>query len=222
MSSKAWTEKLRLETTSNDIENKSKALEITVIATEDNASDREGEKKEHIEDQRGEASILSSASLTLNAIELPKEKLPNISDKQNDHERSNISLSISESASLAPELEHVYPEGGLRAWLVVFGSFCAMFASLGIANSLASFQAYISENQLSSHSPGQIGWIFSIYTFLSFACGIYIGPLFDVYGPRWLLLPGSICVVLSMFLLGVCSGKFTSPFSLKTQTINIS
>jgi len=81
-----------------------------------------------------------------------------------------------------------------------------MFASLGIANTLASFEAYLSRNQLKSHSPGQIGWIFSIYAFLSFFGGIYIGPLFDVYGPFWLVVPGSVLVVLDMFLLGICTG----------------
>ena len=29
-----------------------------------------------------------------------------------------------------------YPEGGLRAWLVVFGSFCGMTASFGIMNTV--------------------------------------------------------------------------------------
>lgn len=98
-----------------------------------------------------------------------------------------------------------YPEGGLRAWLVVFGSWCGLFASLGIANTLATFQAYMSDSQLSNYTPGAIGWIFSLYTFVLFACGIYIGPLFDVYGPRWLILPGSACVILTIFLLGVCT-----------------
>lgn len=103
--------------------------------------------------------------------------------------------------------QFVYPEGGLRAWSVVFGSWCGLFASLGITNTLASFHAFLSINQLSSYTSGQIGWIFSVYTFLLFACGIYIGPLFDVYGPRWLVLPGSICMVLTIFLLGICSGS---------------
>lgn len=114
-----------------------------------------------------------------------------------------------ESGSLSSptqDAEYIYPEGGLRAWLVVFGSWCGLFASLGIANTLGAFQAYLSENQLASYSPGQIGWIFSLYAFLSFAGGIYAGPLFDVYGPKWLVLPGSVLVVLDMFLLGICTG----------------
>jgi MFS family permease len=104
-----------------------------------------------------------------------------------------------------PQDDHYYPEGGLQAWLVVFGGWCGMFASFGIANTLGSLQAYISENQLSTYNPSQIGWIFSLWTFLTFFGGIYIGPLFDVYGPRWLLIPGSICIVLSMFILGICT-----------------
>ena len=106
---------------------------------------------------------------------------------------------------LLPEDEISYPEGGLQAWLVVLGGWCAMFAAFGIANSLASFQAYISENQLSTYSASQVGWIFSLWTFLTFACGIYTGPLFDVYGPRWLVLPGSVCIIVMIFLLGVCT-----------------
>ena len=106
-----------------------------------------------------------------------------------------------------PEGEHIYQEGGLRAWLVVFGSWCGMFASLGIANTLASFEAYFSQNQLVSYPPGKIGWIFSIYAFLSCDGGLYLAPLFDVYGPFWLVFPGSVLVVLDMFLLGICTGK---------------
>lgn len=100
-----------------------------------------------------------------------------------------------------------YPEGGAKAWFVVFGSWCALFASLGVMNSLGTFQAYISANQLAAYDDGTIGWIFSIYTFLAWFCGIYIGPLFDKYGPKWLVLAGSICLVGNMMLLGLCKGE---------------
>ena len=75
------------------------------------------------------------------------------------------------------------------------------------------FQAYLATHQLSRYSESTIGWIFSVYTFLSFFCGIQIGPIFDVYGPRFLVLAGNILLVASMLLLGVCEGKppFPSP-----------
>lgn len=36
--------------------------------------------------------------------------------------------------------ETVYPEGGVQAWLVVFGSFCGMLSSFGFMNSSTSHQ----------------------------------------------------------------------------------
>ncbi|KAI9803556.1 MAG: hypothetical protein M1825_001899 [Sarcosagium campestre] len=98
-----------------------------------------------------------------------------------------------------------YPEGGLQAWKVVFGSFCGMLGAFGLANSIGTFQAYISENQLKEYTADQIGWIFSLYIFLAFFCGVQIGPVFDARGPRLLVLVGSINLVLTMMLLGLCS-----------------
>jgi MFS family permease len=100
--------------------------------------------------------------------------------------------------------EHTYPEGGLRAWLVVFGSWCALLAALGTMNSIGSYQSYLITHQLTSYSPGTVGWIFSIYAALAFAAGLFIGPAFDKYGAKWLVIGGSIGVCLTMFLLGIC------------------
>lgn len=47
-----------------------------------------------------------------------------------------------------------FPEGSLRAWLVVFGSFCALFMVFGIVNSTGAFQDYFSANQLRDYSSG--------------------------------------------------------------------
>ena len=99
-----------------------------------------------------------------------------------------------------------YPEGGLKAWLVVLGSWLALFSSLGLMNTLATFQAYVSTHQLANHSQGQIGWIFSLYTFLTFFGGIYIGPVFDMYGPRWVVFAGTLCLVVSLVGFSFCTG----------------
>ncbi|KAM0812950.1 putative Major facilitator superfamily (MFS) profile domain-containing protein [Seiridium cardinale] len=101
--------------------------------------------------------------------------------------------------------DETYPEGGLEAWLVVFGSFCGLVASLGLMNSIAIFQTYNAAHQLSNYSTGTVGWIYSIYTFLAFGCGVYIGPWFDKYGPRWLLLPGGVGIVASLMLMSICT-----------------
>ncbi|OBT47390.1 hypothetical protein VE00_02115 [Pseudogymnoascus sp. WSF 3629] len=102
------------------------------------------------------------------------------------------------------EDENFYPEGGLAAWLVVFGSLCSLLAALGVMNTLGSFQAYISRNQLREYSEGEIGWIFSMYACLAFGFGVVVGPVFDKHGARWLMLAGSAGVVMSLMLLSVC------------------
>lgn len=99
-----------------------------------------------------------------------------------------------------------FPEGGLQAWLVVFGSFCAMLSVFGVINSSAVFESYFSTHQLSEYSSSQIGWIFSLYLFFVFFVGIQVGPLFDHHGPRLLVAIGSCLMALSLLLLGFCEG----------------
>ncbi|KAK1446075.1 major facilitator superfamily transporter [Colletotrichum melonis] len=108
-------------------------------------------------------------------------------------------------ASTTAGEEETYPEGGLRAWSVVLGSWLALFSALGIMNSIAIFQTYVATHQLKGYSEGTIGWIFSVYTFLCFFGGIYIGPVFDQYGPRWLVLAGTVCLVIGVMLLSICT-----------------
>ena len=85
--------------------------------------------------------------------------------------------SVTQPELLQPVAE--YPEGGLRAWLVVLGSFSGMLASFGLMNITGVVQAYVTTHQLSQYDPATVGWIFSIYVFLSFFCGLQIGPVFD-------------------------------------------
>lgn len=72
-------------------------------------------------------------------------------------------------------------------------------------NSIATYSAYLSQHQLSHLSESSIGWIFGIFAFLSFFLGVQIGPLFDAYGPRWLVLAGSICIIADYLLLSICT-----------------
>ncbi|KAM5356526.1 hypothetical protein ACJ41O_003172 [Fusarium nematophilum] len=102
----------------------------------------------------------------------------------------------------AADLE--FPEGGFQAWLVVFGSFCAMLSVFGLINTAAVFESYFSKNQLSEYSASEIGWIFSLYLFVVFFVGIQVGPIFDKYGPRALVATGGLLIAGSLLVLSVC------------------
>jgi hypothetical protein len=112
------------------------------------------------------------------------------------------------NASSTAKPEITYPEGGIRAWLVVFGSFCGMTAGFGYMNTIGIFHAFLGSNQLAQYGEQAIGWVFSVYVFLSFFCGVQIGPVFDAHGPRWILAVGTVCLLLSAFLMGECTGEF--------------
>ena len=104
-------------------------------------------------------------------------------------------ISRGKSGNQDQDNRHTFPEGGLRAWLVVVGAFSGMTASFGLLNSAGTFQAYLSTHQLVHESPSAVGWIFSLEAFLTFFCGVQIGPIFDAYGPRWLVFAGTVCLL---------------------------
>ncbi|KAK0738160.1 major facilitator superfamily domain-containing protein [Schizothecium vesticola] len=97
------------------------------------------------------------------------------------------------------------PDGGLRAWLVALGAASTAFACLGLTNSFGVFQSYYATQLLSSSSPDAIAWIGSLSTFLQFAFGGLAGPLFDRFGPAWIIRPAAVTYVLSIFLLSLCT-----------------
>ncbi|KAH8678979.1 major facilitator superfamily domain-containing protein [Tricladium varicosporioides] len=118
---------------------------------------------------------------------------------------SSLELNHSLSSNTDEDNKDDFPEGGLKGWGVVVGSFCGSFSVFGIINSTAILLQYFEEHQLKDYSPGQIGWIFGFALFLTFFCGAPIGPIFDAYGPRVLIASGSVLLIASMFLLGLCT-----------------
>ncbi|KAE8152621.1 major facilitator superfamily domain-containing protein [Aspergillus avenaceus] len=98
-----------------------------------------------------------------------------------------------------------YPEGGRDAWLVVLGAWCGLTASLGIYNTAGVFEAVISKVLLPHENPSTVGWIFSVYAFVNWVCGVQVGPTFDAMGPRGLIIAGSICTLGGMLSLSVCT-----------------
>jgi len=79
----------------------------------------------------------------------------------------------------------------------------------GYMNTISTYNTYLSTHQLSDYSESSIGWIFSVYIFLTFFCGIQIGPIFDARGPRLLVLSGSILMMASILLMGICSRMYS-------------
>lgn len=134
------------------------------------------------------------------------------------------SPSLATGVDPAPvDTEVTYPEGGRDAWLVVLGAWLVLTASLGIYNTAGVFEVVISKVILPEESPSTFGWIFSIYAFVNWFCGVQVGPTFDAMDLRALIIAGTICTLIGIFSLSVCTGKTSfhtilhaSPILVKT------
>ncbi|RMZ75716.1 hypothetical protein DV738_g5336, partial [Chaetothyriales sp. CBS 135597] len=80
-----------------------------------------------------------------------------------------------------------FPDGGLRAWLVVFGV----------------FQAYYETHQLREYSSQEVAWIPSLESFMLFMGGLWVGRVYDNYGPRYLLLFGTFFHVFGLMMASI-------------------
>ncbi|KAF1814751.1 MFS general substrate transporter [Eremomyces bilateralis CBS 781.70] len=97
------------------------------------------------------------------------------------------------------------PNGGLRAWCQVAGSFFLFFNTWGIINSFGVFQAFYTTDFLKSMTPSTIAWIGSIQAFLLLMVGALTGPLYDAGYFRWLLRIGSVLIVFGMMMLSLAT-----------------
>lgn len=112
--------------------------------------------------------------------------LANLEEPQKD--ANGIAVQTTDNSIQDEDETLDYPDGGLQAYLVLFGSFCGLIVCLGFINSIGVVQAYVSLHQLAHLPASTIAWTFSIYLCLAYGSGIFIGSLFDKKGAFWLLV----------------------------------
>jgi len=140
-----------------------------------------------------------------------------------DLEKANSTTDVTAPGPMDPSS---FPDGGLKAWLVVFGGACRLSVSFGWINckspihlfhncnlltmttGIGVFQAYNQTALLSSYSPSTIAWISSIEAFMMFALGPIFGFVYDSHGPRLLLLFGSFCHVFGLLMASISASYY--------------
>ncbi|CAK7915550.1 probable transporter Mch4p [[Candida] anglica] len=93
------------------------------------------------------------------------------------------------------EIIEDFPDGGIKAYFVLFGSFLGLTVCFGLLNSIGAIQAYLSQNQLKDVDSSTVAWIFSILFCISYSFSIFVGPYFDTHGPTVPLVGGAILTV---------------------------
>ncbi|KAJ5887890.1 MFS general substrate transporter [Penicillium taxi] len=106
-------------------------------------------------------------------------------------------------SSLAPASEA--PNGGVKAWLQVLGSFFLFLNTWGVINSFGVFQSYYQKELIPNSSSSNISWIGSVQACLLLIIGVFTGPLFDAGYFYVLLSLGSFLVVFGMFMTSLCT-----------------
>lgn len=100
-----------------------------------------------------------------------------------------------------------FPDGGLEAWLVVLGGWCGMFSTFGFINCIGVFlEYYLSvSGPLHGYSASDVSWITSMEVWGMVFFGIIFGRVFDIFGPRWILIIGTVFFVLGVIMTSLCS-----------------
>lgn len=101
--------------------------------------------------------------------------------------------------------DRFYPEGGFQAYTVVFGAFVGLIPVFGAFNMTSVIETYLQNHELEHETTTAIGWIFSIFQFMTCFTSIFSGFIFDNYGCKHLMISGTILYFLSLFLMGDCT-----------------
>lgn len=111
-----------------------------------------------------------------------------------------------------------FPDGGLAAYLVLFGSFMGLIADFGIANSLGAIQSYVTRHQLEHVSESTASWVFSMHLGVMYFGNVIFGSLFDKFGARKLLIAGTVVMCGGLFCTAESTtvGQFILSFGITT------
>lgn len=148
--------------------------------------------------------IQSAAERPIEAFELQQ---PNAVSSGVFHtNEQDFDPAASSSVSSNEELvSPTFPDGGTKAYSVVFGSFMGLVSTFGMLNSVGAIQAYLSLHQLAHVETSTTSWIFSIYLSLSFALGVVVGPVFDRIGSRIPLILGTCLSFVGVMSTANCT-----------------
>lgn len=134
-------------------------------------------------------------------------------DGMPEKEKSDVDIEAKEQPSEPPTPTSTedFPEGGLRAWSVVWGGFFAFIATFGVTNSYVGhsshlllqdspykyvpqgvFQDYYQSTLLSHSSSSTIALVGAIQLFFLYGGGPIIGRIYDAYGT-------SVCLILLVY-----------------------
>ncbi|KAK6332898.1 hypothetical protein TWF696_002917 [Orbilia brochopaga] len=149
----------------------------------------------------------SSSATTIKVLESTNTSILVADDirivvQQKEDEESSCAASP-EVLTFVARPDEGFPDGGRRAWLCVLGTWLCLFSAFGLMNAIGVFQAYYKQYLLPQYTESQLSWIMGSYLFVIFAGGVLAGTIFDIYGPRYLIIGGTMCLPFGMVLISI-------------------
>ncbi|GAW02516.1 major facilitator superfamily domain-containing protein [Lentinula edodes] len=126
-------------------------------------------------------------------------------DEKKDGDSRNETNIDKNTVGTAGENVDDFPDGGLRAWSMVLGTFLSAFATFGFVNSWGVFQSYYEQTILKDSSPSDIAWIGSVQYALIFLPGLITGRMFDIGIFKIPFAVASLVLVATSMLTGQCT-----------------
>ncbi|KAJ7772080.1 major facilitator superfamily domain-containing protein [Mycena maculata] len=133
------------------------------------------------------------------------EEFDNLTNRPGTAKKLETGNDEKDTAPLTDIWSEEYPDGGARAWFIVFGGACATFSTFGYVNAWGVFQAYYEETLLQDSSPSNIAWIGSIQYALVFLPALVGGHYFDRGHLSVPFFFASALLVTATFLVGQCT-----------------
>ncbi|KAF8888855.1 major facilitator superfamily domain-containing protein [Infundibulicybe gibba] len=97
-----------------------------------------------------------------------------------------------------------FPEGGWRAWSVVFGVWLIQFCTFGYTNAYGVYNDFYVREYLSlKYTSSQISWIGSVQLLLVMSAGLLSGRGFDAGYFYHLIIGGATLFVFCLFMLSI-------------------
>ncbi|TFK28333.1 MFS general substrate transporter [Coprinopsis marcescibilis] len=166
-----------------------------------------------------EETVVSAASTPLKdrSAAASKEYIPQVLEKGSASVNTKeVDVERSEQVAVS------FPEGGFRAWLVVFGVWITQFCSFGYTNAYGVYNDYYVRYYLANHTSAQISWIGSVQLCLVLSIGIVSGRAFDRGYFYHLMIGGSVLLVFCLFMLSITQqGQLYQVFLLQGVGVGI-
>ncbi|KAI4160940.1 MAG: hypothetical protein L6R39_000146 [Caloplaca ligustica] len=119
------------------------------------------------------------------------------------HRKSVNGTSQAPLSSAPASASALPPDGGARAWLVVFGAWCCYLSSYGWLSSIGVFQTYYERTLLPFYSSSSIAWILSVQVFILNGMAPVNGKIFDSYGCTALITIGTFLHVFGIMMISL-------------------